>query len=324
MTSADPPPGAAPLPAFVMLATPFTAAGELDEAALHVQIARMAAEGIGLYLGSGGAGEGHALSDAELLRLYQIGVEAGAGKIPVHANIPERHTALASIEQARLAMAAGVENIHLYPPEGRHGMRPTDAEILAYFDDVLAVVQQPVTLGCNPVMGYGLKVAVVAEICRRHQQVVSLRISGVSEGYHVAVRQAVRADMTFYVRLDGSLNHLVRGRTGVYGIKANILPRTFADYGRAFARGDMAGLARAYGDLTRFADYAFGWTLPGAPRWLKAALRVLDLPGGAGGLRRPYLMPSDSELAGFADGLRRLDIPELTDLARNAGKRPPG
>ena len=55
------------------------------------------------------------------------------------------------------------------------------------------------------------------------------------------------------------------------------------------------------------------------PRWIKMAMRVLRLPGGEGGLRSPYLMPSDAEVEDFQAGLLRLGIPEITSLARAAG-----
>jgi len=48
-----------------------------------------------LYLGSGGNGETHAMSPAELAG--SIGVEECKGKVPMHANLPEDHTAEAMI-----------------------------------------------------------------------------------------------------------------------------------------------------------------------------------------------------------------------------------
>ncbi|MBV9922212.1 MAG: hypothetical protein JOY78_15355, partial [Pseudonocardia sp.] len=51
-------------------------------------------------------------------------------------------------------------------------------------------------------------------------------------------------------------------------------------------------------------------------RWQKMAMRVLRLPGGEGGLRLPYLMPPQSEIDRFAEGLLGLRIREIEDLAR--------
>jgi hypothetical protein len=48
------------------------------------------------------------------------------------------HTADTTIAQARIAIQAGVAALHLYAPEGRHGYRRPDRELISYFDDVLS------------------------------------------------------------------------------------------------------------------------------------------------------------------------------------------
>jgi len=67
-----------------MCVTPFDAHDRLDEAALMVIVDWLAAAGVGIYLGSYGTGEGHLLRPAEIVRLYEIGVEAAAGRVPVY------------------------------------------------------------------------------------------------------------------------------------------------------------------------------------------------------------------------------------------------
>ena len=47
-------------------------------------------------------------------------------------------------------------------------------------------------------------------------------------------------------------------------------------------------------------------------------MKVLKLPGWEGGLRKPYLMPADDVVRSFADGLLRLGIPEIDEMARAA------
>ena len=82
---------------FVMSATTFAPSGELDEAAFRLWLRRFRDVKIGVYVGSGGNGEGHALTPRELDRVYRIAVEELKGKVPVHANLPEEHTALQTI-----------------------------------------------------------------------------------------------------------------------------------------------------------------------------------------------------------------------------------
>ncbi|MEJ0097567.1 MAG: hypothetical protein WDM84_06040 [Bauldia sp.] len=70
-------------------------------------------------------------------------------------------------------------------------------------------------------------------------------------------------------------------------------------------------MKRAYQHLTKWA--------PAGARWIKMGMKVLKLPGGEGGLRRPYLMPPEDELRKFTDGLLRLGIPEVDEMAKKAG-----
>src|SRR5580692_11523738 len=83
---------------FVISITPFTQDGALDEAAVRGHLRRMAAAGIGVYLGGGGSGEGYVLSPDETKRLLQIGVEELQGKVPVRAMGVEPRTSLDMIE----------------------------------------------------------------------------------------------------------------------------------------------------------------------------------------------------------------------------------
>jgi 4-hydroxy-tetrahydrodipicolinate synthase len=176
---------------YTMCATVFAPDGSFDGSAMRHYLRRQIDARLGVYLGSGGNGETHAMSPDELSRLYATGVEECKGKVPVHANLPEEHTAELTIAQARIAIAAGVEALHLYTVEGRHGYRPTEAELIGYFDDVLAAIHHPVVIAVNPTMGYIPRPQVVAEICRRHEQIVGVRLSAQRDIYLLNVQDAL-------------------------------------------------------------------------------------------------------------------------------------
>src|SRR5438045_4636107 len=106
---------------YTMCATVFARDGSFDEDAMRLYLKRQIDARLGVYLGSGGNGETHAMLPDELFRLYAVAVEECRGKVPVHANLPEEHTADQTIAQARIAVEAGVEALHLYTLEGRHG-----------------------------------------------------------------------------------------------------------------------------------------------------------------------------------------------------------
>src|SRR5690606_36886181 len=67
--------------------TPFTAAGEIDEAAFRNIVRFMLSKGVhGLCVG-GSTGEGHTLSTEELVRLNAICCEEANGAVPVVAGL---------------------------------------------------------------------------------------------------------------------------------------------------------------------------------------------------------------------------------------------
>jgi dihydrodipicolinate synthase/N-acetylneuraminate lyase len=115
------------------------------------------------------------------------------------------------------------------------------------------------------------------------------------------------------------------GATGLISMESNILPKTFRRYIDLFEQNKFAEMAPIYSDVSRFIRYVAKWH-SSTPRWLKMAMRVMDLPGGEGGVREPYRMPPDDELRSFAQGLFQLGIPEIDEQVRVSGllqPRPP-
>src|SRR4029450_4412163 len=84
--------------AFVISITPFDADGDIDFGALRAHFARLAESGVGVYVGGGGSGEGHALLPSEVDRLLEIAFEDLVGKVPTRAMGVEPRTARQMIE----------------------------------------------------------------------------------------------------------------------------------------------------------------------------------------------------------------------------------
>jgi 4-hydroxy-tetrahydrodipicolinate synthase len=302
---------------FVMSATTFAPDGTLDEDAFRRWLHRFRDLKLGVYVGSGGNGEGHALTPAELDRVYRIAVEELKGKVPVHANLPEEHTALKTIEQARIAANAGIEVLHMYTLEGRHGMKPTDLELITYFDDVLSVIDHPVCIAVNPTIGYIPKPSVVAEIVRRHPQVSAVRLSHQPEIYLIDLQDMIEREIAYYFQFNsGTLGPLTLGAT-LFSAEANLLPKTFRQFLDLYDAGKLDEIGPVLAHIRRF--FRYGQKHGSIPRWLKMAMRGLKLPGGEGGPRRPYLMPPEDEYQAFMDGLLKLRVPEIDEYARAAG-----
>jgi len=291
-------------------ATTFARDGSLDEDAQAAFLERLAKCGHGFYLASAGSGEGHALTRDEIRRLYGIGLGVSDGRVPVNANPPETHTARATIEHAQLAAECGVDVVNIYGPSSWHGFRPTDDELLAYYAEIFAEVRHPSALAPNPVIGYTPSPAVIAKICERHEQVVAVNLAGLGDIYFVELQNALTREVDIYVPYVSALHTLSMGAAGLLGAEANIVPKTFREYIDHYESGDLAELGRVYAQLHRLSAYVRPWH-NASPRWLKMAMSVLGLPGGAGGVRGPYRMPPPEELERFASGLAALGIPEL-------------
>jgi 4-hydroxy-tetrahydrodipicolinate synthase len=302
-------------------ATTFDSAGRFDEEAFRAHLERFVDARLGVYLASGGSGEGHALTPEELARVYSVGVDVCKGKVPVHANQPDQLTARETIEHARIAVDAGVDMLNIYGPENRHSYRANDAEYVAYFERVLAEINHPVALAPNASVSYVPPPSVIAAIANSHPQVQAINLVFLPETYFIDLRDALDQDLEIYVHWAGSLGQLVLGASGLLGAEANFIPKTFRRFIDLYETRDFSALADVYEDLLRVARFLREWpgSGTGTTRWLKTAMRAFDLPGAAGGVREPHLMPDDAAVADFARGSLALNVDEITELGRIAG-----
>src|ERR1700680_2792220 len=106
---------------FTMTLTPWNADGSLDEAGLRVHLQRLVDGNNGIYLLSGGTGEGHVLTPNEARRICEVGVEVAKGKVPLYANPRESRSAADVLAYSREAVAAGVDVVQFYQLDGGHG-----------------------------------------------------------------------------------------------------------------------------------------------------------------------------------------------------------
>lgn len=304
-------------PVLCRLATPFTAAWALDEAALRANLQRMAEAGLGVCLGHPGAGEGHALTNAELDRVYRVGVEVCKGRVPVLANPPEQPTARDTREQLGIAAAAGVDRVNLYGPQGRHGYKPTDHELMLYYDEVLPAANCAVALAADAACGHLASAELVAGVCDRYSRVEAVNLGDPNEDYLLTFKARLKRPVEIFIPSPAALRMLDLGVSGVLSVEANVLPRTCRAYLDFHQAGKAVEATAVYQQLKRFSQYVGKWG-PSHARWLKMCMKVLRLPGGQGGIREPYLMPGEEDLGKFRAGLLALGIPEIDEAAKRA------
>ncbi|HEV7680395.1 MAG TPA: dihydrodipicolinate synthase family protein [Candidatus Dormibacteraeota bacterium] len=298
---------------FCMAATPFREDGSLDEDSLRVHLRRIADAGNGVYLGSGGAGEGHVLTTAELRRIYEIGVEVCGGSVPVYANPRESRSAAAMYEVAREAVAAGVDVVQIYQLDAGHGMIPTLREQEAYFAELLAELHHPLAISVHAYAGYAAPPSLLAALVREHPQVCAVNVMGPPTSYFMEVRDALPDSVRMYTSVLNVLQGLALGASGALLAENNVIPNVCRRIADGWATRDLDMAGEAARTVQRFSNVVNRWA-PSTARWVKMALKVLDLPAGNGVLRRPYLLPPESEQREMLHALEGLHIREAEGL----------
>lgn len=293
-----------PSSAYVISITPFTLDGALDEPAFRAHLRRMAAGGVGVYVGGGGSGEGYTLDDAEAAAVIEIAADELRGAVPVRAMGVEPRSADAMIRYVRTASSAGADACQIYSLDPGHGHRPTPDEIEAYFTDIVSAVTSPCVLSTHQSVGYRLSVPLLTQLVSRYDHVVGINCTHQDHGYLAQVIDAVGGQVEVHVGGPAqALTNLALGGTGYLSSEANLAPTLCASVTGAYDRADMATVFDSMGSVLRLSDVLYR---NGGIRATKAALRHLGLPGGH--VRKPQLDISDAALGGVMHTIERLDI----------------
>jgi 4-hydroxy-tetrahydrodipicolinate synthase len=297
-------------PVHAMAATPFGADGRLDEAALRVAVDRYAGAGVGVYLGSYGTGEGHLLRPEEIRALYEVGVDAAAGRTPVFAAAIGFTDTDRVIEDALAAERIGVDAVQIHPPRpGPIAIHPRPDELARFYEDVLAEVRGPVHLTNQVVMsGYALPLDLLVHLVRTYDNVRALNTSDPDSGASATVVRELSPHVPVYVGVISQLvTTLALGGAGCLCFEADVAPALCLDVVDRFRAGDVAGLQREFTRVLRLNAVLSRFQ---NPRSVKAAMRHVGLP--AGELRRPYLALPPEDVAEIEATLGELGITAAT------------
>ena len=278
------------------LATPFTAAGELDFDAWARLIDAQLAGGTSAIVVAGSTGEAAALSDEEYIALLRAAVAQVAGRIPVLAGTGQSNTAK-TIAQTRLAREHGANAALVVTPPY---VRPTPDGLVAHYTAVAGQGGLPVVLYNVPGRtGCDMQPETVARLCR-HPGIIGLKEARGDEARWNALYPLAGPD---FALLSGDDPTFVRavlgGAAGVISVASNVVPRTFARL-CALARAGEAGAARALD--ARLAGLNDFLGVEPNPIPVKA---LLARQGIGHGLRLP-LLPLSAAHAGAADAMAAL------------------
>lgn len=283
------------------LATPFTAAGEIDFPAWQRLIATQLDGGSAGVVVAGSTGEAAALTDDEYSRLLGTAVQQIAGRMKVLAGTGQSNTAK-TIAQTRLARDGGADAALVVTPPY---VRPTQPGLVAHY---LAVAEQgglPVVLYNVPGRtGCDLQPETVAQLCG-HDNIVGLKEARGDEERWNALYPLRASGFSLLSGDDPTFVRAMRGGAdGVISVASNVLPRTFARL-CALLREARADEAAAL-DAELSPVYDFLGVEPN-PIPVKALLSRL---GMGHGLRLPLLPLSSAHAAAadaFAERCRALE-----------------
>jgi 4-hydroxy-tetrahydrodipicolinate synthase len=291
------------------LATPFTAAGELDLDAWRRLLQLQLDGGTQGVVVAGSTGEAAMLYDVEYDTLLRTAVEFFAGRIPVLAGTGLSSTAR-TIEQTRRVAALGADAALVVTPPY---VRPMPSGLLAHYRAVADDGALPVVLYNVPGRtGCDLLPETVAELAAHE------RIVGIKE----ARNEAGRMDALLSLRGDGfqvlsgddptATRAMLAGADGVVSVASNVLPAAFRRL-CDLARDGKSDEAQALDARMRDAFDVLG--IESNPIPIKA---LLSRQGIGRGVRLPLtpLSPAHAERAArVADDIRQLETTSRESVA---------
>lgn len=287
------------------LATPFTAAGDIDFPAWERLLRTQLAAGTQAVVVAGSTGEAAALFDDEYDQLLRTAVELVGGRMPVLAGTGQSNTAK-TVRCNRRAAALGADAALVVTPPY---VRPTQAGLLAHYRAVADDGGLPVVLYNVPGRtGCDMVPETVGELSV-HANIIGIKEARAEEDRMEALLPLRREDFAVLSGDDPTaMRAMLAGADGVISVASNVVPATFRRLCDRARAGDAAG-AQALDDALA-ALYHFLGVEPN-PIPVKA---LLALDGIGQGLRLP-LQPLSSAHADQAQRLHAA-IRQLEERSR--------
>jgi 4-hydroxy-tetrahydrodipicolinate synthase len=277
--------------AFTALVTPFTADGEIDEAAYRRLVAWQVLAGIDGVVPVGTTGEAPTLSAAERDRLIAVAVAAVAerpsrARIPVIAGTGTNDTR-ASIDATRRAATLGADAALVVTPYyNRPDQRMLEAHFRAIADEgglPIVVYNVPSRTGTNVEADTFLRLA-------EHPRVVAVKeASGNIEQIAVICRDRPR-DVAVLAGDDAAtLAVVAMGGDGVISVAGNEIPGEMSALVAAALAGDLEGARRIHARWLPLMRANF----QGGPNPVPAKAAMLAMGLLEGDVTRAPLLPLD-------------------------------
>lgn len=278
------------------LATPFTAAGDLDlDAWARLLDAQLEGGSHGIVV-AGSTGEAAALTDDEFTTLLRTAVARVGGRMKVLAGTGQSNTAK-TIAQTRLARDGGADAALVVTPPY---VRPTQAGLVAHYQAVAAQGGLPVVLYNVPGRtGCDMQPETVAQLCG-HPGIVGLKEARGDEARWQVLYPLAGPGFALLSGDDPTfVRAMLGGAQGVISVASNVLPRAFARLCALASAGEGEAARALDARLQPVYDFT---GIESNPIPVKA---LLARQGIGHGLRLP-LLPLSALHAGLADRMAAL------------------
>jgi 4-hydroxy-tetrahydrodipicolinate synthase len=260
-----------PIGAQVLLLTPFSDDGEVDERSLASLVDYVIEGGIDGIIGLGTTGEFFTMSVDEQARLMTTLARIVDGRVPLTFGVGNSATSV-SIALARHAQALGADGVMLQPP---YYFDHAPASVEAHFVAVAEAIELPV-MAYDGGGGIELSVERVRRIREQAANVRYVKMSIVDPAKVAAMREGA-PDVEALV---GDENMLLMGlRHGAIGSTvgwSNVDPSAISRVHRAFEAGDLDG-ARAV--LLREVVPAVSPCITAKNGWIRSYKEILAAKG---------------------------------------------
>jgi 4-hydroxy-tetrahydrodipicolinate synthase len=271
------------------LATPFTASGAVDEAALRRFVEWQISEGVHFLVPCGSTGEAATLTMAEQRRVVEITVEVTEGRVPVVAGAGANDTARAIVLSREMRAAGATHLLHVSPAYNK----PPQRGIIAHFRAIADAVDLPIVIYNVPGRTASNVEARTTLTLAEHPGIVAIKEAS---GNLAQVTEILRHRPRDFSVLSGddalTLAVMAAGGDGVISVVSNATPRLMARLVDWCASGNFAEARALAMRLTPLFEAAF---IDSNPIPVKAALAMMGRMENT--LRLPLVPLTDAHAA---------------------------
>jgi len=291
----------------VALVTPMTADGEVDWNGVEKLIDHLVSNGADGIVVTGTTGETSTLTDAEKLKLVQVGKSVAAGRAKIITGGPSNETAHA-IQLAKQSAEAGADGIMAVTP---YYNKPTQAGVLTHMRMIADATDLPMILYDIPGRtGIPIAYETILRLAK-HPNIVAVKDAKGDLAQNSRVLN--QTDLLYFAGDDANaLPLLAIGGTGLIGVTANIAPQPYRTIVDAVNAGDLATATAAHKRLEPLVR-ATMTHVPGtvATKYILHGLGRIDSPR----VRLPLVGPEEWEAALIEDEIALVKDIEGVDFA---------